>query len=206
MKKYYGHGEYERDNRQNAYRDPWRADFASQYDALYVPLFDPADLAELGGMVRRLRKDDLTLHFANHVEAPNETLKDAIEREHKRTDELSGFYYMERDMPDIRFHAIYVLERMLDLMRLTDDAGIEAFLLRRMTDLLNKYKPPSCLVLRERTSTLFEQCQGSLFELASKKFTHILSCMMQDATQLQRLQSWMALVGLFVAKRAEKAV
>jgi len=50
-------------NRQNAEFDLHRRQYAHDYDQLYVVLFDAADMAELGGMVRRLRVDALTLHF-----------------------------------------------------------------------------------------------------------------------------------------------
>jgi len=138
MKKYRDDTEYKQDNCHNAYKDYCRANKSPEYDKVYVQLLDAADVIELGGMVRRLRDDAVTLHFFHKINAPPSALKDDVEASKIQNRNPLGLYlYWSPD--EIRFHAVYAIERLLNFCRLTHDEEIETLVLRRIMHLLNEY-------------------------------------------------------------------
>jgi len=192
------------ENRQNAFMDGFRRQDAQEYDRVYVSLLDTNDMAELGGMVRRLRDDTLTLHFAHHVDAPAVAVKKDIELTY-RQNEPRGLYLCSSREPVILFHVFYAVERLLNVLRLSNDPEIETLLLRRMTTLLNEFQPPKrhFAELCERTNRLMNDL-STVYHVAGEKMAYILNCTRQDPTQVTRLERWMALVVLFTSKRVKQ--
>jgi len=138
MKKYRDDTEYKQDHRHNAYKDYCRANKSIECDKVCIPLLDPADVADLGGMVCRLRDDAVTLHFFHKISAPPSAWRDDVEASKiPHFNPLGLYLYWSSD--EIRFHAVYAIERLLDFCRLTHDEEIERLVLRRVMYLLNEY-------------------------------------------------------------------
>ena len=202
MERYLDYGEQVINNRQNAFMDVHRTQDVKEYDRMYVPLLDAADMNELAGMVRRLRDDAVTLHFYNNVDAGAVALKKDIELS-QRQNNPCGRYLCSSTKPVILFHVFYAVERLLAFVRLTNDPEIEALLLRRMTTLLTEFKRPNhhFAALCEHTSRLKDGLSSTLHQVSAEKMAHILDRMRVDLAEVHRLEQWMALVALFTAKR-----
>jgi len=140
----------------------------------------------------------------HHVDSSAVALKREVEFS-RGGDKPKGLYLCST-ATEIRFHVFYAIERILELARLTNDAEIETLLLRRLTTLLTEFKPPSCKAeaLSERTR-LWMDGLSCLNYVAGEKIKHILGRMIEDPTEVQRLERWTALVVLFANKRSGKA-
>ena len=202
MERYLDYSEHAIKNRQNAFMDVFRTQNVKEYDRMYVNLLDTADVKELAGMVKRLRNDAVTLHFYKNVDADAVALKNDIELSQRQNDPC-GRYLCSSTEPVILFHVFYAVERLLAFVRLTNDAEIEALLLRRMTTLLTEFKPPNhhFAELCENTNRLRDGLLSTLHQVAGEKMAHILDRMTADLAEVHRLERWMALVALFTTKR-----
>ena len=132
----------------------------------------------------------MTLHFFHHVHTTPKVLMDDAEAfPASSCDQLNLF--VESREGQVRMHALYVVLKLSELLKLTKDDELEDLLVQRILRVLEGFKP--VYALQECTTELLRKMHGVFFILG-EKVSALMGQLAKTPERAYRLDQWVGLI------------